>query len=88
MDLTTLFFIALTIVGLITALVQVLKTTLNLTKRYVPIVSIAVGILFGLLLQPLTDYNIYTMAVAGLIGGLAASGAFDLSKVVKGVNKR
>lgn len=88
MDLTTLFIIALAIVGLITALVQVLKTTLNLTKRYVPIVSIAVGILFGLLLQPLTEYNIYTMAVAGLIGGLAASGAFDLSKVVKGGDKR
>lgn len=87
MDLTTLFIIALAIVGLITALVQVLKTTLNLTKRFVPIVSIAVGILFGLLLQPLTDYNIYMMAVAGLIGGLAASGAFDLSKVVKGVKK-
>ncbi|ATP40686.1 hypothetical protein CSE16_11855 [Solibacillus sp. R5-41] len=87
MDLTTLFIIALAIVGLITALVQVLKTTLNLTKRYVPIVSVAVGILFGLLFQPLTDYNIYTMAVAGLIGGLAASGAFDLSKVVKGGGK-
>lgn len=87
MDLTTLFIIALAIVGLITALVQVLKTTLNLTKRYVPIVSIAVGILFGLLLQPLTDYNIYTMTVAGLIGGLAASGAFDLGKVVKGESK-
>ena len=84
MDLTTLFIIALAIVGLITALVQVLKTTLQLATRYVPIVSIAVGILFGLLLQPLSDYNIYTMAVAGLIGGLAASGAFDLSKVVKG----
>lgn len=83
MDLTTLFTIALVIVGLITALVQVLKTTLNLTKRYVPIVSIAVGILFGILLQPLTDYNVYMMAVAGLIGGLAACGAFDLSKAVK-----
>lgn len=83
MDLTPLFFIALAIVGLITALVQVLKTTLKLATRYVPIVSVAVGILFGLLLQPLTDYNIYMMAVAGLFGGLAASGAFDLSKVVK-----
>lgn len=87
MDLTTLFLIALAIVGLITALVQVLKTTLKLATRYVPIVSVAVGILFGLLLQPLTDYNIYTMAIAGLIGGLAASGTFDLSKVVKGETK-
>ncbi|MCH7321801.1 hypothetical protein LZ480_07825 [Solibacillus sp. MA9] len=88
MDLTTLFIIALTIVGLITALVQVLKTTLNLTKRYIPIVSLAVGILFGVLLQPLTVYSIYTMAVAGFIGGLAASGAFDLVKVTKGVDQK
>lgn len=84
MDLSVLFIIAVAIVGLITSVVQVLKASLNIAKRFVPIVSVAVGILFGLLLQPLTDYSLYIMAVAGLIGGLAASGTFDLTKVVKG----
>ena len=84
MDLSILFVIALAITGLITAIVQVLKTSLKITKRFVPIVSMAVGILFALLLQPITEFNLYTMALAGLIGGLAASGAFDLTKIAKG----
>lgn len=84
MDLSILFVIALAITSLITAIVQVLKTSFKIAKRLVPIVSVTVGILFGLLLQPLTDYNLYTMALAGLIGGLAASGAFDLTKIAKG----
>ena len=84
MDLSILFVIALAITGLITAIVQVLKTSFKIAKRLVPIVSVTVGILFGLLVQPLTDYNLYTMALAGLIGGLAASGAFDLTKIAKG----
>lgn len=84
MDLTGLFIIALSIVGLISAIVQVLKTSFKIAKRYLPIVSMAVGILFAIVLQPITEFSLYTMAIAGLIGGLAASGAFDLTKVVKG----
>lgn len=84
MDLSVLFVIALAIVGLISAIVQVLKTSFKIAKRFVPIVSMAVGILFGIVIQPITEFNLYTMALAGLIGGLAASGAFDLTKVVKG----
>ena len=84
MDLSILFVIALAITGLITAIVQVLKTSFKIAKRLVPIVSVTVGILFGLLLQPITEFNLYTMALAGLIGGLAASGAFDLTKMTKG----
>ena len=83
MDLSILFVIALAIMGLITAIVQVLKTSFNITKRFLPIVSVTVGILFGLLLQPITEFSLYTMALAGLIGGLAASGAFDLTKALK-----
>lgn len=84
MDLSILFVIALATTGLITAIVQVLKTSFKIAKRMVPIVSVTVGILFGLLLQPITEFNLYTMALAGLIGGLAASGAFDLTKIAKG----
>ena len=83
MDLTVLFVVALAILGIINALVQVIKTSFKLANQYVPIVSVAVGILIGIAVWPLTEYSLYTMALAGMIGGLTACGTFDLTKVVK-----
>ena len=84
MDLTVLFIVAVAILGIINAVVQVVKTSFKLANQYVPIVSVAVGILIGIAVWPVTEYSLYTMALAGLIGGLAACGTFDLTKVVKG----
>ena len=84
MDLTVLFVVALAILSIINALVQVIKTSFKLANQYVPIVSVAVGILIGIAVSPLTEYSLYTMALAGMIGGLASCGTFDLTKVVKG----
>lgn len=84
MDLTVLFVVAVAILGIINAVVQVVKTSFKLANQYVPIVSVAVGILIGIAVWPITEYSLYTMALAGLIGGLAACGTFDLTKVVKG----
>lgn len=81
MDLTLLFIIAVAILGIINGIVQVIKKAFKVAARYIPVVSVSVGILTGVLIQPLTDYNLYTMAIGGLIGGLAACGTFDLSKV-------
>ena len=83
MDLTVLFVVALAILGIINAVVQAVKTSFKLANQYVPIVSVAVGILIGIAVWPLTEYSLYTMALAGMIGGLAACGTFDLTKVVK-----
>ena len=83
MDLTVLFVVALAILSIINALVQVIKTSFKLANQYVPIVSVAVGILIGIAVWPLTEYSLYTMTLAGMIGGLTACGTFDLTKVVK-----
>lgn len=83
MDLTILFVVALTIVTLIAAVAEVIKNTFNINARYMPMVSLIIGIVVGLILYPLSDYNAYIMAVAGGIAGLSASGAFDLLKAAK-----
>lgn len=83
MDLSVLFIIAIAILGIINGVVQVLKKSFKIAARFIPIVSVTVGILIGLIIQPLTDYSLYTMALGGLIGGLAACGTFDLTKVTK-----
>lgn len=87
MDLTLLFVVAAMILGIINAFVQVVKTTFKIANHYVPIVSVAVGIFIGIVIQPITEYSLYIMILAGAIGGLAACGSFDLTKVVKGEKK-
>lgn len=85
MDLSVIFIIAMALLVVITAVVEVMKRTFNIKARYLPITSIVVGIFVSILVWPLTDYSLYLMIVAGIIGGLASSGAFDL---VKAANKK
>ena len=82
MDLTALILVAITLVAIVTAVVEVLKRTFNIPKRYLPIVSIAVGILIAVIMWPLSEYELYYMLVVGLIAGLAASGTFDALKAI------
>lgn len=85
MDLTSLILVAITLVAIVTAVVEVLKKTFTIKTRYLPITSIVVGILIALIVWPLSDYDFYYMLVVGLIAGLAASGTFD---ALKAVNKK
>lgn len=87
MDLTTLFILATVIVAFISGIVQIVKTTFNIATRFLPAVSIATGIFIGVILQPFSDYNMYTMIIAGFIAGLTAAGGFDLAKALKGVKQ-
>lgn len=80
MDLSVIFIIAIALLAVITAVVEVAKKTFNISSRYLPITSIVVGIFVAILIWPLTDYSLYLMVVAGIIGGLASSGTFDLVK--------
>lgn len=85
MDLTTLILVAITLVAIVTAVVEVLKKTFTIKTRYLPITSIVVGIFIALVVWPLSEYDFYYMLVVGLIAGLAASGTFD---ALKAVNKK
>lgn len=83
MDLTNIFMIAIGMVAIVLAVAEVLKKTFNLNTQYMPITSVMIGILVGLVLWPLTDYPLYVMLMAGFIAGLTASGTFDLLKAAK-----
>ena len=80
MDLTNLFLIALTILAIVTAFVEVLKKTFKIKSRFLPATSLVTGIFVALIFWPLTEFGVYYMIVVGLIAGLAASGTFDLLK--------
>lgn len=66
---------------IVTALVQVIKVTLNLGSRWMPATAVAVGAVVGLLVVGITP----TGAFVGVIFGLASSGLYDLGKkTIKG----
>lgn len=88
MDLTNIFLIASAIVLIVVAVVEVLKKTFKIKKRFLPATSVLVGIFIALILTPLTDHNFYYMGIVGLITGLTASGAFDLVKALKESGKK
>jgi hypothetical protein len=65
------------------ALVQLVKTTVNLPKNIVPLIGVVIGILVGAAASPFTDLDLVLRLWAGGLAGLSATGLFEL-----GLNKR
>ena len=83
MDLTFLLVIAASIAVFVAAAIEVVKRTTNIPTRYLPITSIVVGIFVGVVVTPYSDYDYYSMIIAGAVAGLSACGLFDLTKIKK-----
>lgn len=81
MDLTFLLVIAASIAIFVAAAIEVVKRTTNIPTRYLPITSIVVGIFVAIVITPFSEYDYYTMVVAGAVAGLSACGLFDLTKI-------
>lgn len=68
------------IVAVIIALTELVKRTLPIDKKYLPIISLAFGILAGVVyVAGSIEERIFT----GLVLGLTASGLFDQTKIVE-----
>ena len=78
--LQELLVVAALLIALTAAFTEVIKKTVGLKKRYLPITSVVTGIIIGLIVWPLTTLGLYYMLVVGFISGLAASGTFDIAK--------
>lgn len=68
---------------IVTAIIEAIKTTGKVNKKYLPIISCLVGIAVGLVSKNFTVYSYYTMGVVGFLSGLASCGLFDLTKFTK-----
>lgn len=67
-----------TIVGITIGLTQALKLALTVSDRYVPLVSIVVGL--GLAFLMAQDLPIDAIVTLGIVAGLSASGLYDVGK--------
>jgi hypothetical protein len=69
------------------ALVQLVKTTVNLPKNIVPLIGVVIGILVGAAASPFTDLELVLRLWAGGLAGLSATGLFELGNKRDGGTK-
>lgn len=70
-----------TVLGpIILALVELTKRTINYPKNYIPLVAVIIGVLVGATTGRFTELDIVLRIWAGIIGGLSATGLFELIK--------
>ncbi|PAF34047.1 holin [Terribacillus saccharophilus] len=68
------------------ALVQLIKKTVTVSKRYLPLISLLTGLLVGFLAWPFTELDVVLRLWAGGFAGLAASGLYSLGKKTISLN--
>lgn len=69
---------------MITAFFQLAKqVTEGIPKRYIPLMALIIGIAVGALGQPFTDMELVSRLWAGALGGLGATGLFEMVKTKK-----
>ncbi|MEO3947493.1 holin [Gorillibacterium sp. CAU 1737] len=59
------------------AAVQLVKVTVPIPKRLVPLTGVALGMLIGLVAYPFTDLTLVLRLWAGALSGLSATGLFE-----------
>lgn len=52
-------------------------------SKYLPLISIVIGLVIGALVYPFTDLNLTLRLWSGFFAGAGASGLYDLNKVSK-----
>lgn len=76
--------LAVVIVPIVNAIVQIIKATLpNIESKFYPVISIVAGIGVGLLLALSGNGELGSMAIAGGLAGMASCGAYDLVAGIK-----
>ncbi|PAF38464.1 holin [Terribacillus saccharophilus] len=65
---------------IVIALVQLIKKTVTVNNRYLPLISFLIGFLIGFLAWPFTEVDVVLRLWAGGFAGLAASGLYSLGK--------
>ncbi|GJM78903.1 holin [Paenibacillus timonensis] len=69
------------------ALVQLVKTTINLPKNLIPFIGVVIGVLVGAAAYPFTEMELVLRLWAGGLAGLSATGLFELGNNRQGKTK-
>ena len=73
--------VAVILAPLTTGIIEVVKQTLNIDARYLPILSLLVGIFVAVAIALGTVQDVVEFVLVGIVGGLSASGLYDQTKI-------
>ena len=73
--------VAVILAPLTTGIIEVVKQTLNIDARYLPILSLLVGIFVAVAIALGTGQDVVQFILVGIVGGLSASGLYDQTKI-------
>lgn len=62
-------------------IIQVFKKTLKIDTRFLPLLSLLVGLVVALSIAVGTSQDIAQFVLIGIVGGLSASGLYDQTKI-------
>ncbi len=77
--LNSVLAFASTLAVVVLALVQLVKTTVNVPKNMVPLIGLVVGLVIGAVAYPFTELALVPRLWSGGLAGLAATGLFELA---------
>ena len=66
-----------------TGIIEVMKQTLNINNRYLPILSLLVGILVAVAIALGTGQDLVQYVLVGIVGGLSSAGLYDQTKIIE-----
>ena len=73
--------VAVILAPITTGIIEVVKQTLNINNRYLPILSLLVGIFVAVAIALGTGQDVVQFILVGIVGGLSASGLYDQGKI-------
>ena len=73
--------VAVILAPITTGIIEVVKQTLNIDNRYLPILSLLVGIFVAVAIALGTGQDLVQYVLVGIVGGLSASGLYDQGKI-------
>ena len=73
--------VAIILAPITTGIIEVVKQTLNVDNRYLPILSLLVGIFVAVAIALGTGQDVVQFVLVGIVGGLSASGLYDQAKI-------
>ena len=65
-----------------TGIIEVVKQTLNINNRYLPILSLLVGIFVAVAIALGTGQDLVQYVLVGIVGGLSSAGLYDQAKII------
>ena len=70
-----------------TALVELIKKTINIPVNFLPLISLITGLVVGLAAEPFTDLDVVLRLWAGAFAGLSGTGLYELFTKREGTSK-